>query len=350
MQTHQVQRKERDSNMELLRIVAMLMVLSVHANFGAIGFPYTKESVDYPTVTLFRYFWESISIVCVNVFILLSGWYGIRFSKQGLWKILFQALFFSIGMYVLCIITDSATFDWQDLIHAVFLTNDLYWFVISYIGLYILSPVLNIYCAHSEQKSFGVLLLCFFVLQSVWGWFSCEEQFMQGYSIVSFCGLYLLARYLRQYPNKASMLNKKADLCLYLFFSTATALCGYISTRLNINGVPTRLLAYNSPFVILASVYLVLYFSKLSFNNDWINKIAYYCFGVYLLHASNAVYFGWFKPSIRYVWQHSDRIVCAVGITGLLIVFFAAGIMVDYFRNKIWERLVVGRHTEKPQK
>ena len=71
--------RDRDSNMELLRVVSMLLVLVVHAGFRALSVPTPAEAVSAPGSTLLRFFSESASIICVNVFVLLSGWYGIRF-------------------------------------------------------------------------------------------------------------------------------------------------------------------------------------------------------------------------------------------------------------------------------
>ena len=46
--------KNRDSNIELLRIIAMFLVLVVHANFFTLGFPTSEQSVNQmiPTVSV----------------------------------------------------------------------------------------------------------------------------------------------------------------------------------------------------------------------------------------------------------------------------------------------------------
>jgi len=71
-------REMRDSNMELLRIVAMLLVLVTHADFKALS---TLGIDDYDlnaTSVILRFLTESASIIAVNVFVLLTGWYGIK--------------------------------------------------------------------------------------------------------------------------------------------------------------------------------------------------------------------------------------------------------------------------------
>lgn len=92
----------RDSNMELLRIVAMLLVLVVHADFASLGAPTKVEVMNNPYLSIVRLGVESISIISVNVFVLLSGWYGIKMKRKGLIGLLFQSMFFGILGVFLC--------------------------------------------------------------------------------------------------------------------------------------------------------------------------------------------------------------------------------------------------------
>ena len=90
----------RDSNMELLRIIAMLLVMVVHVDFRALGIPVFEEVQTNPFSSSFRFLTESFSFISVNVFVLLSGWYGIKFKLDRLWEFLFQVFFFSIFLFV----------------------------------------------------------------------------------------------------------------------------------------------------------------------------------------------------------------------------------------------------------
>lgn len=64
--------KVRLSNIELLRILSMLGVLIVHADFGALGEPTRAELLSTPTYTVIRTSLEAFAIVAVNVFVLIS--------------------------------------------------------------------------------------------------------------------------------------------------------------------------------------------------------------------------------------------------------------------------------------
>lgn len=63
----------RNSSIELLRMLAIFMVLLVHANYYSLGAP-SIQGVKINSIDSFwRIFFEAASIVSVNVFILISG-------------------------------------------------------------------------------------------------------------------------------------------------------------------------------------------------------------------------------------------------------------------------------------
>jgi len=77
------QKKERDSNMELLRLIAMFLILLVHADFWTLGAPTATECVNTTLDASLRVFFEQLSIASVNIFVCISGWFGIRPSFRG---------------------------------------------------------------------------------------------------------------------------------------------------------------------------------------------------------------------------------------------------------------------------
>lgn len=90
--------KERYSGFELLRIVAMILVLIVHVLI-CLPRPTTDFAIAEPFKAISFYFTDAISIICVNVFILISGWFGINLRLQRLSILLFQVFFFAIVIW-----------------------------------------------------------------------------------------------------------------------------------------------------------------------------------------------------------------------------------------------------------
>ena len=82
--------------MELLRLVAMLLIMVVHANFRALPKPDADMIAADPSSAFLQFMTEGFSIFGVNVFVMLSGWYGIRPRLSRFCELLFQLLFFGV--------------------------------------------------------------------------------------------------------------------------------------------------------------------------------------------------------------------------------------------------------------
>jgi len=84
-------KKERQSNFELLRIIALFFVLIFHSNFHTLGYPTPVEVIGNPVQYLCEFLVQGLTVVCVNVFVLLSGWFGIRPSLKGAFNIVYMS-------------------------------------------------------------------------------------------------------------------------------------------------------------------------------------------------------------------------------------------------------------------
>ncbi|MBR2436328.1 MAG: acyltransferase family protein [Alistipes sp.] len=325
----------RQSNIELLRMVAMFLVLLVHADFFSLGSP-TISDIQTDTIdSFFKILFESISIVCVNVFVLISGWFGIKPSYKGILNFLFQCIFFLTGLYIITNIIGVNTLSLKGLAGCVFATK-LNWFIKAYLLLYIISPVLNHFVNNTSQKEFKYILFGFFLFTCTYGWIGAAEFMMQGYSTISFIGLYLLARYIRIYSPAWSKLHIKYDIAIYL--STIIIVSALTFTPPLYLGVkiPLNFYSYISPTTIIGAVYLLLAFSKISIQSKFINWCGVSCFAVFLIHVS---------PST--LWHYKDLFVklhdslptleywgaTFIILTGIFII----AILIDKVRIAIWE-------------
>jgi len=208
------QRLDRQSNIESLRILAIFLILVVHADFWALGAPSPQEIHDFPTASTTRFLIESISICAVNVFIMISGWFGIHPKAKSLFNFLFQCAFFLFGIYFIKILATGKVSG--EGIKGCFLLLKWNWFIKAYLMLYIFSPILNAFVENTNKRTFKIVLICYFLFQTIYGWCSVgAEWFKDGYSAISFFGIYLLMRYLRCYP--PPMREIKQVLSDYLF-------------------------------------------------------------------------------------------------------------------------------------
>ena len=331
----------RQSNMELLRIIAMFFILVGHI-VSFMGFPEHDTILKNPIGSLANFLWFGFGIVFVDVFVFISGWFGINFKIPRLIGLLFQVLFFSSLIYV-CLLC------WKPYFYAnvkafstvFFFNSNDYWFVKAYIGLYLMTPILNAYIEKTEEKQIRLFLICFFIFQTIYGWFNLfgAHWFEGGFSMISFIGIYVLARYIRLFPNKWTQMTCKNNLIIYFSISLVLGTLGFLLCFLQIP-IYGRLYTYTNPLVIVSSVFLVIGFSKMYFKNMFINWIARSCLAIYLLHANELVlhpiYFNQAK-----LWLEREPTIVFLYKTSMWVLLFAVGaIVLDKLRIVLWERMV----------
>ena len=332
--------KVRDSNMELLRIIAMVLVMVVHANFRALPTPGVRFIAAQPTSALLQFFTEGLSIIAVDLFVLLSGWYGIRPKMNRFAELLFQVLFFTlVGVGVSELISPGSAVNSPDFWERFFMLGDgQYWFVKTYIGLYILSPVLNAYVEHASRRSFTWLLVGFFAFQFIFGWYwESTTWFRAGYSLTSFMGLYLLARYIRLYPVKCWQLNRWIDLAVYLAIALLlTVVMFHIKKH---GGLGGKFYFYNCPLVIISAVHFMLFFSKFSFKSRVVNWLAISAFAIYLTHSGTFLW-TYYDDAIRRWFAAESRFVFISYVVAMMLVVFIGSILLDKVRLLLWRPIV----------
>lgn len=298
----------RRSNMELLRIVAMTMIVCGH--FFYHGFDHTlKPTAVYRALA-------PLHICGVNLFFLISGWFGIRFSLRSLVRLVGITFFFSalnVGLIALCGLPVE-----HHILYDLFLfpvSRGGYWFIMVYCALMILSPLLNAGMAAVGRTRFDSFMVLFTFLTL----YSCgiggNYVNVNGYTIMQAVWLYLVAAWLRQHP---STVGKIPTWCLpvgFIVFSCATG-------ALFASSADYSWINYNAPLVACASLCMFLWFTRFDFTSRAVNLLAPAAFGCYLLQD------GLFGRKVVYDWmEHTYRGIMAAypGVTGGLVT--AAGIV-----------------------
>ena len=327
-------RKPRQSNMELLRMVSMFLVLLIHANTSFAPWPIGQEEVlASPLACTVKFLIESLCVVCVNAFILLSGWFGIRFSLRRLLSFVFQVLFYSL---LLQFLPGTEPPSLQSFIEVF--TLDQYWFVKAYIILFILSPALNTFAEQASRKTFVSVLVLYFIMQTLFGYISNTDWYSDGFSPLPFIGLYLLARYVRIHQPGFSRWGKGYDAAVYLGLSfLITILSIFLFRYFNTGG---RLFNYTDPLVICSSLFFVLFFSKIKMGEHrWINAVAISSVGAYLLHMHPRFFMPYFCDPIRQMFSSKPMAIAALLTFAWVLLVFCTGVLLDKVRWIIWSAL-----------
>lgn len=307
----------------------------IHTTLLSTGIPSAEDLSSDFMVTLTRVSITGITVVCVNLFVLISGWFGINPKGKKLAALIFQLGFF----IVICLIYGffrQGSMSISEMLRTVRLYN-MWWFVKSYILLYFLSPVLNAFCEHATKKEFALVLMAFYCFSSVSWLIHFVDWMANGYCTMSFVGLYLLARFIKLHLSGfIASVGKWWMFFAYILFSLLTIMFYYIQTVHDIMPLWNReIFGYDSPFVILAALSLLLLFSKIRIRSNIINWIAKSCFAVYLLHTGNYIFPDFKAHLSQYYQNHSYWIYLPYSIVFSVFVF-AIGILIDKIRIMSW--------------
>lgn len=326
--------------MELLRIAAMLAVVMVHLDGASLSLPEPSHSLSAVSI---RDWWvlsvESLTIIGVNCFTLISGYFGIKASFTGLLKFTLQCIFYSVLIYLFSIFASSFlgigkyAWAWVEFGKSwmVFTHTDL-WYVPAYLGLYLLSPFLNIGIKTMSKYNFQIVL-GLFITFNVWaGWLWGGHFNQNGYTIVQLIMMYLIGRYIGEYVNINDSIRMKTRciaLSCYLYATIAITLMAVF-----VDGIHTY--AYNSPLVLLSSISLFMLFTTFRIQSKIVNTLASSAFAVYLIHKNPYVWVMFVRPLSRYLWSHCSLTEYTVAFILLSITIYLMSCAIDFARRKLF--------------
>lgn len=333
--------KRRQTSIELLRITAMLMVLILHTNFLALGTPTSESLVESPVMECLRILLQSATIAAVDIFVMISGWFGIKASVKGFAKFMWQVVFI-IGLsytveYLLC----DTHLSLKDFFRCFGLFGGGGWFVATYIGLYIFSPVLNVFINNSSIRQHGLITLVFIAFEVIFGDTLSVEFIVMGYSTFSFIGLYLLAAFLRRIKDKftlhISLIVSMTCIAMNAIIYTVADLYGFISIR-------DLVFNYINPLVIIEAASILLVFDRITppqHISQYINTLSASCFAVYLLHAGTSKAAGLYCGIVRQLaCCFENCYISGLMIVGFIVLVFINAIIFDQPRKLIWNKYI----------
>ena len=306
----------------------MLMVVACHAN----GYVNQEDLVGLHGIT--KLLINQFCLVCVDVCVMISGWFGIKASWKGAAKLLFQVLYVTASCVIIAFITGIPVSFKNDVLPYL-LFGKGYWFVVSYLILYALAPILNSFVENASQKVFRSVLLSWLIVEFIFGFVLDFSHFSGGFSPLFFIGLYLLARYAHLFPESLFKFNKKTDFTVYFILSILSAILFWFGYKWL--GMGFHLNRYDSPLAILASLYFLLGFSKCKIHNNAINWLASSAFAIYLIHTHNLVY-PYFKRTVAIITGATGFF--SIGVVFAFVLFLSlVCIIIDKPRLLLWERI-----------
>lgn len=309
----------RNSNIELLRLVLLLMVCIIHSTCNQLIID-TYGGGERENLNLLPFFFYILSRPAVDCFVLITGYFCIskqfpriiKFSDKK--KVLIPALWCIpiIGIYIVIFHLNKGPLKAiAYTTYSLFAIRDLFdhlWYIIGYLWILFLAPFINKSVNTITQKEYKNLIIVasfvfvflssindFFGIQVIYGYTFNSYSEQKSYNIILFIILYLIGGYVCKYNIKT-----RAPFLKFLLISIIVAFFGYMYS---LKGGPIIILKqlfgynpmnelklyeaffkYNNIFIILMAYYLFMGFNQLKFRLTIINKFARHTYTAYLLH------------------------------------------------------------------
>lgn len=274
--------KERNSNIELLRIICMMGVVALHYVHGQMGG--VENAAAYPNFTwFFVHAVKSIAIPLVNVFVIITGYFMVRSTKWSLRKainLILIIMFYGLVLYLIDLVFKKTEFSGLGLVKSVFpFLFGGTWFARTYIILILIAPFISKLLLAISMKQYRILIAVQLLIFSVWYSTGLKSPITDdGYGILHFVTLYILGGYMGRFLNECGILKRISAFGafgLYCAFGLTTA---FVSLFINPFG-------YAFITNVIAAVMMFLAAAKLPPRNiKWVNLLSSKAFDVYFVH------------------------------------------------------------------
>ena len=317
----------RNSSIELLRLLCMVYIVAYHAMLKT---PMWGEA-KYRAVSL-------VFHVGVPVFILISGYYQIRFNWKSLCRFLGMVVFYILLLFGLNWIFGEPQ---GNLFYAITPIShagywDL-WFIPCYFFLYMVSPFYNRFINSISNKELWVLVLAMGTINYYFGWLFQAPSLYRGANLLNFLMIYTAGTLLHRYKGVFANCSWWKTLIIYAVVNMVIWL-GYLFLPMGRNLWFRFFFNYDGPGTLMNSILLFLVFASFSFSNRTVNSVLKSSFAIYILHANCIV-----VPLITgYFYNHyysRNTLVTLASVLVFAVVVCLACLLVDLLLRKVHQFL-----------
>lgn len=342
---------KRMANIELLRTVAMVMVVVLHflSRSGSL------MEIDSPLtgVRIAGTFLEMFCLVAVNTYVFISGYFGVKGTSRPSKAVILLCQIWFYAVLIFLVLTaagvptlgyEEGSFQIYGLVQYLFpIETEHYWFASSYFMLYLLTPVLNGAVKSMSKKQLQItlwgLLILFCGIKSISPMPFVVDKF--GYDLPWFICVYLTAAYFSLYGS--AFFEKKGWLVYVLsaLFGFALQTAMWFLNRISgsFSYYFTVPFHYNFIFCLTGAIGLFYGFYgiriKEGFGAEVIRKLGALSFGVYLLHEHidvRGLWYGWLRGIVNPAGGQGI-LYFILELSFCTVILFAAGIFIDWLRS-----------------
>ena len=343
----EIQGTERQSNFELMRIIAMVLIVLYHTvrhgNWADGGLFYPDE-ITFNIVMLHAIL--PLGKLGVNLFVLVSGYFLIT-STKSTWpkavRLWLEMLFYSVVLTLLFAVFD----DYELTPRRVFIMLtpficETWWFATAYLLMLLASPFINRLLNACDARTHLKLIIGMVVVWSVVP--SLFNEYPQFSELIWFLTLYVIAAFVRLHSGYFSGCAKRYLLIgigFYLAIVLLMVLIDITGFTTDIWGVDSYVDAlhwHDNILVLAMSVFVFLAFVRTEIRHSRvINAVAGTMFGVYLLHEFPLMR-NYLTHDLFDLYDYTSSPTLILHILMVVAVIMAVGIVVEYVRQTLMDR------------
>lgn len=337
-------KETRQSNFELLRLIAMFMIVLIHANM------YLSQFVTGIGFSVANGIINGICNIGVSLFVIISGYFGLKFDIKKLVRMELMMITFSLVETVVLFFFQPDSMQGRELIEQLaksllpFISRK-YWFYSCYVVIYIFSGFVERFISAINEKEFKTLLALMLIIFSVFPTFFYFEIIPDnGKGLVQMLMIYLIGRYIRIYKDEVTI--SYWFLLIFVGLWVINGLSHDVNLELNV--LNHHFCKDNSITNIAMAVILFMIFKSFSFKSSFINWLANPIFAVFALN-NTLVNIVFEKIGLRYYGVHVELLL----VTLVFIVCIILGWMrelslkrVDKKIGTFFERIMNGQTSD----
>ena len=345
---------QRDYGIDLLRIVSMLMVPIVHViGQGGILTSAVPFSLQYESAWLLM----SFSLVAVNCFVLITGY--VYYGKEtkyyrlfALWaEVLFYSIIIIIGLKFMFPNQIGLEQYWKSIIPTFFTKGHFsrYWFFSAYVGMFLLSPFVNLGLKHFDKKQDLAVFLMLFIIFSLLPTVLNQTQAFNlndGYGVLWFVVLYYTGGLIHKYDIFNLFKTHKWAL-IYIVCMLLSWTIRYVLESLHVietGFVISSFNGYLSPLYFIGGIALLCVFKNVNITkSSLISLIKFFtpvCFGVYLIHDNMSFAYFFLDKKFAFLAQ-MNPVLMVIDIILIGLGIFIVCSLVDWIRELLFRKLKV---------
>lgn len=339
---------KRSSAFELMRIIAMFMVVLGHCMLA------TAQNVEPYLGMIDNIGWcvKAFTVCAVNLFFLLTGYFSksSTFRLSKIFDIWIKTIFYSFLIYViLSFATNSFKLsEGAEYLLPIFLKK--YWYIQTYIVLALVMPFITYTLENIDLKKqtfLAVVLVVFFSIHPTFIKVAMTLDNSQGYGFIWGCSMLVIGHWLHRIQIEKRFFFRipiAAYLTGYILASITIFISNYLIVKYEIaQGVTSRgnFYAYNSLTVFVQSICLFCVFIRLSETmqcNKSINYLAGNILSAYLI-SGHPLLLGllWSKYFNMSQWWDSPiaYVILSVALSAIVIIFC---VLVDKIVDRAYQK------------